>query len=103
MDYVFDMEADWIGWYRLKNGMLLHCDEYEGSGLWEDDWVGCDPVPDGAVCYTIYHRGDKGMEEYDGGIMGYQFGEPFFLFEGFLEEISSNYVIVERVEEPDWY
>lgn len=99
MEYVFDMEADWIGWYRLKNGMLLHCDEYEGSGSWEKEWEGYDPLPEGAVYYEIY----DGEDEYDGGVMGYMFGEPFSDFEEFLTSICPDYVIVERVDKPDWY
>jgi hypothetical protein len=99
MDYVFDEKYSWIGWYRLQNGMLLHCEEYEGSGLWDDDWVGCDPIPDGAVNYTIY---DGEGCEYDGGIVGYMFGESFANFEEFLGEMFPRLQIVEKVDEPEW-
>lgn len=103
MDYVFDEKYSWIGWYRLKNGMLLRCDEYEGSSSWEKEWEGCDPLPDGAVMYDIYSD-DKGMGEYDGGVMGYMFGEPFSkILEDYIKYLDPDYVIVGRVEEPDWY
>lgn len=103
MDYVFDEKYSWIGWYRLKNGMLLHCDEYEGSSSWEKEWEDCDPLPDGAVIYDIYNGDYEEMDEYDGGLMGYMFGESFDNFKEFIKTDNPDYVIVEKVEEPDWY
>lgn len=74
---------DWEGWYRLTNGNMLKCEEYECCSSWEDEWEGLDPLPDGAVYYDVY---DESKQEITGGVMAYTNGDEFSDFMDFVSE-----------------
>lgn len=87
----------WEGWYKLKGGNLLHCTEYQGSSPWSKEWEGYDPIPDGAVNYSIYNAS---KEEIDGGVMAYMYGEKFSKLIDFLIECNQG-EIISRLSDSD--